>query len=81
VKYQALMAPDGLICGLYGPKQGRRHNSLMLNLSGLVNQVTELQARHEINYMMYGDPAYHCNNTIMIGFNRIEEEGFYHGLV
>jgi hypothetical protein len=72
LKYQALMLLDGLICGLYGQKQGRRNDNMMLNISGLLEDVLSLQTRLGVPYKLYGDPAYHCNQAIMTGFNRTQ---------
>ena len=36
IKFQSVVAPNGLIANLFGPVKGRRHDSGMLALSGLL---------------------------------------------
>lgn len=59
LKFQSVVAPNGLIANLYGPVEGRRHDAGMLRMSGLL---TELN-RHAYSptaqpLCIYGDPAY-----------------------
>ena len=59
IKFQAVVAANGLIANLYGPVVGKRHDSGMLGESGLLG---ELQ-RHSFSprgqpLCVYGDPAY-----------------------
>ena len=58
MKFQSIAAPNGLIANLYGPVEGRRHDSGMLAESGLVG---DLQ-RHSFSPLgeplcVYGDPT------------------------
>ena len=39
IKFQSVVAPNGLIANLYGPVEGRRHDSSMLMMSGLLAQL------------------------------------------
>ena len=59
IKFQSIVAPNGLIANLFGPKEGRRHDSYMLVRSG----VLPLLQQHAIGLTgnilcIYGDPAY-----------------------
>lgn len=59
IKFQSVVAPNGLIANLFGPVEGRRHDSGMLALSGLLPM---LEA-HCVSptgqpLCVYGDPAY-----------------------
>ncbi|XP_048576221.1 uncharacterized protein LOC125557565 [Nematostella vectensis] len=59
IKFQSVVAPNGLIANLFGPIEGKRHDSAMLHESGLL----PLLERHAINtagqpLCLYGDPAY-----------------------
>ena len=59
LKFQSVAAPNGLIANLYGPVEGRRHDSAMLAMSGLLPQLEQ----HSISptgqvLCIYGDPAY-----------------------
>lgn len=58
IKFQSVVVPNGLIANLSGPYEGKKHDRMMLNESGLLGDL-ELNA----NYMgqplcLYGDPAY-----------------------
>lgn len=59
LKFQSVVTPDGMVANLYGPVEGRRHDSGMLRESGLLNQ---LEQRMTLNdgtiFSLYGDPAY-----------------------
>lgn len=62
IKFQSIVAPNGLIANLFGPVEGRRHDSGMLAESGLL---ADLQ-RHSFSPLgqplcVYGDPAYPLN--------------------
>ena len=59
LKFQSVVAPNGLIANLYGPVEGRRHDSAMLAMSNLLPQL----AQHSFNpngqpLCIYGEPAY-----------------------
>ena len=59
IKFQSVVAANGLIANLYGPVEGRRHDSGMLAMSGLL-QVLEAHSVSPIGQplCLYGDPAY-----------------------
>ena len=59
IKFQSVVAANGLIANLYGPVEGRRHDSGMLAMSGLLPMLEV----HSISptgqpLCIYGDPAY-----------------------
>jgi hypothetical protein len=58
IKFQSVIAPDGLIVDLYGPIAGSRHDSYMLAESGLLPKLRELMPEGEAIYSIFGDPAY-----------------------
>ena len=59
LKFQSVVAPNGLIANVYGPVEGRRHDSAMLAMSGLLTQVEEYSFSPENQPLcIYGDPAY-----------------------
>ena len=41
LKFQSVAAPNGMIANLFGPVEGRRHDSALLAMSGLLNQLQE----------------------------------------
>ena len=59
LKFQSVVIPNGLICNLYGPVEGRRHDSGMLAESRLLDQL-QLHAYTPNGepLCIYGDPAY-----------------------
>lgn len=66
LKYHAIVTPDGLISHLFGPIDGRRNDSYLLNESGLLNYLE----RHAYNtngipLQLYGDPAYSVNRYLL----------------
>ncbi|XP_048577691.1 uncharacterized protein LOC116607814 [Nematostella vectensis] len=59
IKFQSVVAPNGLIANLFGPVEGKRHDERMLQMSGLLHQLQQYsvdQARQPL--CIYGDPAY-----------------------
>ena len=59
LKFQAVTAPDGLITHLFGPVEGRRHDSGVLGESGLLPQLAaHMNGPNGIPYALYGDAAY-----------------------
>ena len=39
IKFQSVAAPNGMVANLYGPVEGKRHDSTMLARSGLLNDM------------------------------------------
>ena len=59
LKFQSVVTPNGLLATLFGPVEGRRHDSAILAMSGLLEQLEQ----HSFNLnsqplSIYGDPAY-----------------------
>lgn len=65
-KFQTVVAPDGIICHVYGPVDGRRHDIYMLRESGLMALLEDNPAFH--NKLIFGDPAYGCTNVFCSPF-------------
>ena len=70
LKYQCVTVADGLIFHMYGPIEGRRHDSGVLAESGLLQQ---LQQHMEVPgggrvYAIYGDAAYPLSTYIQKAF-------------
>lgn len=40
LKFQSVVAPNGMICNLFGPFEGRRHDCAMLEASALLDNLT-----------------------------------------
>ena len=59
IKFQSVIAPNGLIANLAGPYEGRKHDAGMLAESGLLNQLQMYSFTPAGNSLcIYGDPAY-----------------------
>ena len=41
LKFQSVVAPNGLIANLYGPVEGRSHDAAMLVISGLMETLEQ----------------------------------------
>ena len=58
LKFQSVVAPNGLIVNVYGPIEGRRHDAAMLAMSGLMGEVEHyLFAPDGEALCIYEDPA------------------------
>ncbi len=59
LKFQSVVAPNGLIANLFGPVEGRRHDAAMLVMSGLLEELQQHSfAPNGQALCIYGDPAY-----------------------
>ena len=59
IKFQSLAVPNGLVANLFGPVEGKRHDSAMLAQSDLYNKLQQLDPLPIENPVcIYGDPAY-----------------------
>jgi len=82
LKFQSVVAPNGMIANLFGPVEGRRHDSALLAMSGLLNQLEERSFSPNGQALcIYGDPAYSHRVHLQRPFGRRpgltpEEEAF-----
>ncbi|XP_046862995.1 uncharacterized protein LOC124456663 [Xenia sp. Carnegie-2017] len=58
LKFQSVTLPNGIIANMFGPIEGRRHDSAMLAESGLLNDLEEFAHWNGKPMCLYGDPAY-----------------------
>ena len=59
LKFQSVVAANGLIANLYGPVEGRKHDAAMLVMSGLMKELQEYSFASDGQALcIYGDPAY-----------------------
>ena len=59
IKFQSVVAPNGLMANMFGPVEGRRHDSGMLVDSGLLQELSHYSfAPDGTPLSVYGDPAY-----------------------
>lgn len=67
VKYQSIMAPDGIIVSLHGAYPGRRHDAGMYAESEIYPQLKAMSrlSNYHKNYVIYGDPAYPISDVLI----------------
>lgn len=65
LKFQSVVAPNGLIAHMFGPIEGRRHDAFMLGVSGLTDKLSRFQTPTGEPYVVYGDPAYGLTRNII----------------
>ena len=81
IKFQSLALPNGLVGNLSEPYEGRRHDSIMLDESSLLNDLRRFAWHNHQPLCIYGDPAYQLshlqvpyrqaqNNQDMISYNK-----------
>ena len=59
IKFQSIAAPNGMIANLYIPVEGKKHDSGMLAISGLLPQLELFTCAYLMVILYaYGDPAY-----------------------
>jgi hypothetical protein len=82
LKFQSIVIPNGLIANLFGPIEGRRHDSFLLRESGLLPQLERMFDDEDNMYYVYGDPAYPLMPQLMYPFRGAnitpEQQDFNH---
>ena len=64
-----MVAPNGIICHLFGSLEGRRHDAFMLRGSGLLDRLDQKMVKANGEpYVIYGDPAYPVRRHIIVPF-------------
>ena len=58
MKFQSVVLPNDIIVNLAGPYEGRRHDSTMLQQSGLLTRLRRVAHFNGQPLCLYGDPAY-----------------------
>eukprot|EP00795_Rhopilema_esculentum_P008805 gene8805-biopygen1709 len=77
LKYQAVVAANGLIANLYGPVEGKRHDARLLRESGIIQLLENHSNRLDGTPLcIYGDPAYPLRPHLQAPFknNHLTEE-------
>ncbi|CAC5415893.1 unnamed protein product [Mytilus coruscus] len=69
IKFQSIVAPNGLVANMYGPIEGRRHDAGLLRESGICGELpTHMTTSTGDIYAIYGDPAYPMTTHIIKPF-------------
>ena len=80
IKFQSVVAPNGLIANLFGPVEGRRHDSGMLGDSGLFLELQQHAHGPTGNILcLYGDPTYPLRPQLMGPFKGAATTPLQHG--
>lgn len=70
VKYQSVLAPDGLIVSLKGAYPGRRHDAGIFRESNIYNQLEQCATfENEEKYALYGDCAYPIRELLLCPYS------------
>ncbi|ETW05261.1 hypothetical protein H310_04225 [Aphanomyces invadans] len=67
LNFQAVSAPDGICVHFWGPVEGRRHDSAMLAMSGLLRSFSQNPDIFASKFI-YGDPAYGVTKFVLSGY-------------
>ena len=71
--FQSVVAPNGLICHLFGPLEGRHHDAFMLRESGLLQELErKMNKANGDPYVIYGDPAYPVRSHVLAPFRNAQ---------
>ena len=65
LKFQLVLAPNGLFVSLFGPVAGSRHDLYLLGQSNLLDQLREMMPDPFNAFALYGDPAYPQSTHIL----------------
>lgn len=68
LNWQGITTPDGMIVSMYGPMEGRRHDSTVLITSGILDAFASDPDELFSNKHLYGDPAYGCCDYMICPF-------------
>lgn len=62
------MLTNGLIARLDGPFIGRRHDTAILYLSEILDEMSRFLDRNGRNFAVYGDPGYSNQQYVKVGY-------------
>ena len=69
IKFQSVVAPNGLIANLHGPVEGKKLDSAMLTMSNLYNQLVQYSKKANGETLsIHGDPAYPLCSQLQSAF-------------
>lgn len=76
LKFQALVIPNGMFAHLYGPVEGRKHDMLLWNESGIADKLAAHAVIPDLDnpeitcpYQVYGDAAYQLSPHVLSPFS------------
>jgi hypothetical protein len=71
--YQTITTPDGLVFHMYGPEEGRRHDTTLYRKSNMdhhLSQSLTTTGDGSEQFCIYGDGAYLMRPWLQVGFGR-----------
>ena len=69
IKFQSVVAPNGMVANMFGPVEGKRHDATMLVRSELLTLLqVHSRAPDDTLLCIYGDPAYPLRPQLMAPF-------------
>ncbi|XP_067129952.1 uncharacterized protein [Centruroides vittatus] len=69
LKFQSVVTPDGMIANLFGPLEGRRHDSGMLRKSNLLEHLAAIPcSENGTQFVLYGDSGYPLRQHLITPF-------------
>ena len=75
LKYQSITTPNGIITNLFGPVEGRLHDSSMLVMSGMMPVLENFSVETIGDRLcIYGDPAYPLRWYLQVPFRGTHNE-------
>ena len=75
LKYQGVCTPDGLITHLFGPIEGRQHDTGVSAESNLLQQLSaHMNAPNGTPYALYGDAAYPLTPYLQKDFQLVQPQ-------
>lgn len=75
LKFQTVSTPDGLIFHLYGPEDGRRHDTTLYAKSNLDLLLQNGLSVGATQFCLYADQAYILRPWLQVGFHSIHSTG------
>ena len=70
LKYQSVTTPSGMIANLFGPVKGKRHDCVILAMSGLLQTLQRyFHGPNREVLCIFGDPAYPLKRNLLAPYN------------
>ena len=75
LKYQSVVAPNGMIANIFGPIEASHHDSYMLAQSGLLRALENISFTNEGSPLcIYGDGGYPISIHLQTGFKNAQTQ-------
>ena len=70
LSWQAVITPNGLISCLFGPLAGSVNDRSLLNQSGLLPRLAQIDRINGKQYALYGDAGYYAREQLSVPFSK-----------